>query len=100
MVRPKKNRLVGFNPEITYFKPEGVPVVSLEDACLTIDELESIRLSDLLGLSYEDAGKQMGVSRATFGRVIQHARSVIADALINGKAIKVEGGNFTLADNS
>ena len=100
MVRPKKNRLVEFNPEVTYFGPEGVPVVSLEEACLTVEELESIRLSDLLGLSYEDAGKRMGVSRATFGRIIQHARSVIADALVNGKAIKVEGGNFTMTDSS
>ena len=98
MVRPKKNRLVDANPEITYFKPRGVPAVNLEEICLTVDELESIRLSDLLDLSYEDAGKRMGVSRATFGRIIVHARKVVADALVNGKAINIEGGNFTLAD--
>ncbi len=100
MVRPKKNRLVGFNPEISYFKPRGIPMVSLEEICLTVDERESIRLSDLLGLSYEEAGQRMGVSRATFGRIIQRARKVIADALINGKAINVEGGNFTLMEES
>ena len=92
MVRPKKNRLVAFNPEISYFKPRGIPMVDLEEVSLTVDERESIRLSDLLGLSYEEAGQRMGVSRATFGRIIQRARKVIADALINGKAINVDGG--------
>jgi len=98
MVRPKKNRLVAFNPEISYFKPRGIPMVDLEEVQLTVDERESIRLSDLLGLSYEEAGQRMGVSRATFGRIIQRARKVIADALINGKAINVDGGNYTLIE--
>lgn len=98
MVRPKKNRLVAFNPDISYFKPRGIPMVELEDVRLTVDERESIRLSDLLGLSYEEAGQRMGVSRATFGRIIQRARKIIADALINGKAINVEGGNYTLTN--
>jgi len=96
MVRPKKNRLVAFSPDISYFKPRGIAVGDLQEVILSVDELESIRLSDLLGMSYEEAGRQMGVSRATFGRIIQRARKVIADALINGKAIKVEGGNFTI----
>ena len=98
MVRPKKNRLVAFNPEISYFKPRGIPMVDLEDVRLTVDERESVRLSDLLGLSYEEAGQRMGVSRATFGRIIQRARKIIADALINGKAINVEGGNYTITN--
>jgi predicted DNA-binding protein (UPF0251 family) len=100
MVRPKKNRLVAFNPEISYFKPRGIPMVDLEEVCLTVDERESIRLSDLLGLSYEEAGQRMGVSRATFGRIIQRARKVIADALINGKAINVDGGNYTIMEDN
>ncbi len=100
MVRPKKNRVVAFNPEISYFKPRGIPLMNLEEVRLTVDERESIRLSDLLGLSYEEAGKSMGVSRATFGRIIQRARKVVADALINGKAINVEGGNYTLAEEA
>ncbi len=98
MVRPKKNRVVAFNPEISYFKPRGIPMTNLTEVCLTVDERESVRLSDLLGMSYEDAGKSMGVSRATFGRIIQRARKVIADALINGKAINVEGGNYTMVE--
>lgn len=94
MVRPRKNRWVGFNPEISYFKPRGIPLVHLEEVRLTVDEREAIRLSDLLDLSQEEAGRQMGVSRATFGRIIQRARKTVADALINGKAINVEGGNY------
>ncbi|MDM8550201.1 DUF134 domain-containing protein [Desulfobacterales bacterium HSG2] len=98
MVRPKKNRIVGFNPDISYFKPRGIPLIDLEEVHLTVDERETIRLADLLGLPYEEAGRRMGISRATFGRIIQHARKVIADALISGKAINVEGGNYTIAD--
>jgi predicted DNA-binding protein (UPF0251 family) len=98
MVRPIKDRMVEFNPEISYFKPRGIPMIDLEEIRLTVDEREAIRLSDLLGMSQEEAGRCMGVSRATFGRIIQRARQVVADALINGKAIKVEGGNYTIVD--
>ena len=96
MVRPQKNRLVAFNPEISYFKPRGIPMIDLEEVCLTVDQREAIRLSDLLGMSHEDAGRRMGVSRATFGRIIQRARNAVADALINGKAINVEGGSYRI----
>ena len=100
MVRPKKNRLVGFNPKINYFKPRGIPVLDLDEVCLTVDEREAIRLADLLGMSHADAGERMGVSRATFGRIIQRARQVIADAIINGKAVRVEGGNYKLIEKN
>jgi len=96
MVRPQKNRMVAFNPEISYFKPRGIPMIDLEEVCLTVDQREAIRLSDLLGMSHEDAGRRMGVSRATFGRIIQRARYAVADALINGKAINVEGGSYQI----
>ncbi len=99
MARPKKNRIVGFSPEVSYFKPRGIPLLDLEEVKLTIDEREAIRLADLLGLSYEEAGGEMGISRATFGRIVQRARGIIADALINGKAINVEGGNYTFVDS-
>jgi uncharacterized protein len=98
MVRPKKNRIVALNPEILLFKPKGSTNKEPEEVIITVDEWESIRLSDLQGLSYEDAGKQMGISRATFGRIIQSARKTLADALVNGKSIKVEGGNYALAE--
>ncbi|UCF92923.1 MAG: DUF134 domain-containing protein [Desulfobacterales bacterium] len=94
MVRPQKDRMVAFNPEISYFKPRGIPMIDLAEVRLTVDEREAIRLSDWLGLSHEEAGRRMGVSRATFGRIVQRARKKVADALINGKAINIEGGNY------
>ncbi len=96
MVRPQKDRFVGFNPNISYFKPRGIPLIDLEEVRLTVDECEAIRLADLLDLSHEEAGAEMGVSRATFGRIVQKARRVVADALISGKAINIEGGNYKM----
>jgi predicted DNA-binding protein (UPF0251 family) len=100
MVRPQKDRRVAFNPVISYFKPRGIPMMQLEEVRLTVDEREAIRLSDLLGMSHEEAGRCMGVSRATFGRIIQKGRRAIADALINGKAINVEGGNYRIVNQA
>jgi len=65
----------------------------LEHVYLGIDELEAVRLADLEGLSHEEGAEQMNISRATFGRVVSLARNKIADALINGKAIQIQGGN-------
>ena len=98
MARPKKNRIIRFNPKINYFKPRGIPVLDLEEVCLTIDERESIRLADLEGLSHAEAGGQMGISRATFGRIVQQARKTLADAIVHGKAVRVEGGNYKLME--
>ena len=98
MVRPQKDRLVNIDPQVNYFKPRGVPMVDLEQVELTVDELEALRLADFLGMSHEQAGKQMGVSRATFGRIVEQARKTVADALIHGRAINVEGGNYKRVD--
>jgi len=98
MARPQKDRIVAFNPNVSYFKPRGIPLVELEEVGLTVDGREAIRLADLQSMSHEEAGKLMGVSRATFGRIVQKARCAVADALINGKAINIEGGNYTIAD--
>ena len=73
-------------------------MIDLEQVQLTVDELEALRLADFLGMSHEEAGKQMGVSRATFGRIIEQARKTVADALIHGKAISVDGGNYKRVD--
>jgi predicted DNA-binding protein (UPF0251 family) len=64
----------------------------LMEVRITVDELEALRLADLLGLSHEEAGEQMAVSRATFGRIVGKARKTVADALVHGKALMVEGG--------
>lgn len=95
-MRPPKHRLVAFNPRISYFKPRGIPLVALEEVRLTVDEREALRLADLLDLSHEEAGRRMGVSRATFGRILQRAHQAVADALIHGKAISVEGGSYRM----
>lgn len=94
MARPQKDRIVACDPSISYFKPRGVPLRQIEEVRLTIDQMEALRLADLEGLSQQDAGLRMGVSRATFGRIIQRARKVVAEALIHGKAILLEGGNY------
>jgi uncharacterized protein len=94
LARPQKDRIVACDPAISYFKPRGVPLRQIEEVRLTIDQMEALRLADLEGLSQQDAGLRMGVSRATFGRIIQQARKVVAEAIINGKAILLEGGNY------
>jgi len=98
MGRPQKNRIIEFPPNHSYFKPRGIPMYDLKEVTLTFDAIESIRLADLLGMTHEEAGRQMGVSRATFGRIVENARGLIAEALIEGKAIKVEGGNYRMMD--
>lgn len=96
MSRPPKCRRVEFLPELTFFKPAGVPLRDLEEVGLTIEELEAIRLKDLLGLEQEACAEKMGVSRPTYHRILSAARTKVAEALVNGKAIRVQGGNFTV----
>lgn len=96
MVRPTKCRRVAFIPDITYFKPTGFPFRLLTEVSLSIEEAESLRLKDLEGLQQNQAAENMNVSRSTFQRVLVSARWKVADALINGKIIKIEGGNFKM----
>jgi len=70
----------------------------LEEINLTLDELEAIRLADLEGLYQEDAAKKMNISRQTFGNIINSAHKKIADALLNAKALKIEGGTIERID--
>ncbi len=97
MSRPPKCRRVEFLPQLTYFKPAGVPMKDLTEVVITVEELEAVRLKDLMGLEQEACAEKMGVSRPTYHRVLTSARQKIAEALINGRAIKVEGGNFRVA---
>jgi predicted DNA-binding protein (UPF0251 family) len=82
-------------PGFTYFKPAGVRMVELEESVLTVDEMEAIRLNDLLGMEQEEAAKKMGISQSTFHRLLISARRKIADAIVNGMAIRIEGGNYS-----
>ena len=97
MARIPKWRRVTFIPEITYFKPAGKPSRALEEVRLSVEEAESIRLKDLEELEQEECARRMSISRPTFHRVLRSARSKLADALLNGKAIRIKGGNFEMA---
>jgi len=96
MVRPRLYRRIKFEPEVTYFKPRGIPLRELEESIISVDEFEAIRLKDLDGLEQEECAKKMNISQPTFHRLVLSARKKIADAIINGKAIKIEGGNYRL----
>jgi uncharacterized protein len=97
MARPRQCRRVGSIPESNYFKPRGIPLSMLEEVILTVDECEALRLADLDGLYQEQAAEKMGVSRPTFGRIIESAHKKVAEALVRGKALKIEGGEFEMA---
>jgi uncharacterized protein len=95
MSRPKKCRCINCSPNTLYFKPKGLPLVQLEEVLLSLDGFEAIRLADHLGLYHEEAAAKMSVSRATFGRILDSARGKVADAIINGKALKIEANSST-----
>ena len=97
MPRPPKWRRVGYVPEVTHFKPAGIPLHALEEVVISIEEAEAIRLKDLEGLDQEDCAQKMKISRPTFHRVLGSARKKLADAILNGKAIRIEGGNYEMA---
>lgn len=84
--------------EVVLFFPMGLPREGCEEVVLGVDELEAIRLADLFGLYHEEAAQQMGVSRATFGRILESARRKVAEALVLGKGIRVEGGDVEFVE--
>ena len=98
MARPPCCRFVDEPPACTYFKPRGVPLCRLEEVVLGLDEVEALRLADREGLYQEAAAERMGVSRATFGRIVEAARRKVADALVGGKALCLEGGVVARGD--
>lgn len=98
MTRPRKNRFVWGNPALSSFRPEGQRFTPAEYLTLTVDEFEAIRLSDFEGLYQEEAARMMKISRQTFGRILQEAHRKIAGCLVQGKALKIEGGNYVTSD--
>ena len=89
MVRPRLCRRIRFNPNITYFKPQGVPMRFLEVVELTTEEAEALRLRNIKDLEQEEAAKKMNTSQSTFQRILSSAYKKITEALIEGKAIKI-----------
>jgi predicted DNA-binding protein (UPF0251 family) len=96
MPRPRRHRSVRFQPDVTFFKPSGVEMRDLEESILTVDELEAVRLKDYENLDQEKAAEKMNISQPTFHRTLLSARQKIADALVNGKALRIEGGVYKM----
>lgn len=90
MPRPPLKRRVAGTPLSNYFKPAGVPLRELEESLLTLAEFEAIRLIDVQGLSQQEAGEKMHISQSTLSRTLDSARKKLADAVVNGKAIRIE----------
>jgi uncharacterized protein len=97
MPRPVKSRMVRRSPLATYYKPRGVPLSGLEEAVLSIEGLEALRLADVKKLDHQTAAEMMKISRPTFSRVLAQARSTVAQALVSGLALRIEGGSFEIA---
>ncbi|MDI6603010.1 MAG: DUF134 domain-containing protein [Patescibacteria group bacterium] len=93
MVKPLKPRRVFFDPNVTYFKPRAVPLLMLEEVDLGVDELEALRLCDYKNLEQIEAAKKMKISQSTLQRILTSARKKVAEALIEGKAIKITKKN-------
>lgn len=87
-----KYRIINGRPITNIFKPAGIPQRELDEVVLALDELEALRLADFEGLYQEEAAKRMGISRQTFGNIIESARKKVADVLVNGKSLRIEGG--------
>ena len=94
MPRPRRFRRVGFRPDITFFKPAGVRLRDLQESTVFVDELEAVRLKDLEQIGQEEAAAKMSISQPTFHRLLLSARKKIADAIVKGKAIRIEGGTY------
>lgn len=89
MPRPRRCRRIQFNPEITYFKPQGVPMRFLEVVKLTTEEVEALRLKNIENLDQNEAAEKMHTSQSTFQRILSSADKKVSDAIINGKAIEI-----------
>lgn len=98
MPRPRGCRRVAGPPGCVLFKPAGVPASQIAEIVLEIDELEALRLADLEGLYQEHAAQQMNVSRQTFGRIVSSARKKVAQALVQGMSLRIEGGEIEMAE--
>lgn len=96
MPRPPKCRFIERLPHVTYFKPRGVPMTELEEAVLSLEGLEALRLVDIEGLDQDKASEKMNVSRQTFGRILAAARQTLARAVVLGQALRIEGGNYVI----
>ncbi|MDD3150900.1 MAG: DUF134 domain-containing protein [Candidatus Gastranaerophilales bacterium] len=89
MPRPRLCRKINFDPNVTYFKPQGIPLRDLEMVELTTEEIEAYRLRHINDLDQQQSADKMHTSPSTYQRILYSANKKIADALVNGKAIKI-----------
>ena len=99
MPRPQKKRLVNKPPLYSSFKPTGVMKRGLPQISFSLDEYEAVRLADYLKLEHEEAASEMEISRSTFTRLLERARSKVAAFLIEGKELSIQGGSVHFRDN-
>ena len=90
MSRPRICRRVSGRPNSDYFKPAGIRMIDLVETSLSIDEFEAVRLIDFKEIPQREASKKMQISQPTLSRILKSARKKLSDAIINGKAIKIE----------
>ncbi len=96
MPRPRRRRRIRYQPGTTHFKPAGIRLAQMNEVVLTMGEFEAVRLKDFENIDQTQAAKKMNISQPTFARLIDTARKKIADAIVNGKAIKIQGGNYQM----
>lgn len=100
MPRPIKCRMIDSKPGVRLFKPQGIPARQLEEVYLTMEGYEALRLADKEGLRQDEAAERMQVSRQTFGRILSGARKAVAEAIVDGLVLRIEGGEFQVANSN
>ncbi len=99
MARIKKQRIVDSPPLFSTYKPAGIMRSELQQLPLALDEYEAIRLADYQGMDHAEAAAEMEISRSTFSRLIEEARKKMAQFLIEGRELYIEGGNIHFRGN-
>ncbi len=99
MPRPRRRRRVRGKPKKDCFKPAGTRKKDLEEVILTLDEAEALRLKDKEELAQKEAAKKMDVSQPTFNRILRSARKKVSEAVLDGKVLRIEGGNYIIEED-
>lgn len=99
MPRPQKDRKVAKPPIYSCFKPAGIRRRGLDKVFLKLDEYEAVRLADHEGMEHSEASELMHISRSTFTRLIEKARGKLAEFIIEGKQLQIEGGSVHFSRN-
>jgi len=99
MPRPRKFRRISNLPDVTYYKPAGVPLFNLTEVNLFVEEFEALKLKDYYNYSDLEASEKLNVSQPTFNRIYNEAKRKLVRAFVEGAAIRIEGGDFVIDEN-